>query len=75
MEVTPTSTTELTIAMPTMGTESGVLTLVMSNGESVETTILTINAPEFCYIPVLPGEDEELKGGEIFTIAVEMATN
>ena len=71
VEVTPTSTTELTIAMPTMGTESGVLTLVMSNGESVETTILTINAPEFCYIPVLPGEDEELKGGEIFTIAVE----
>ena len=71
VEVTPTSTTELTIAMPTMGTESGVLTLVMGNGESVETTILTINAPEFCYIPVLPGEDEELKGGEIFTIAVE----
>lgn len=71
VEVTPISTTELTIAMPTMGTESGVLTLVMGNGESVETTTLTINAPEFCYIPVLPGEDEELKGGEIFTIAVE----
>ena len=37
VEVTPTSTTELTIAMPTMGTESGVLTLVMGNGEMVET--------------------------------------
>lgn len=71
VEVAATSTTELTVAMPTMGTESGVLTLVMGNGESVETAALTINAPEFCYIPVLPGEDEELKGGGIFTIAVE----
>lgn len=71
VEVEPASATELTIEMPTMGTESGVLTLVMANGESVETEKLTINAPEFCYIPVLPGEEEELKGGEIFTIAVE----
>lgn len=71
VEVTPASATELTVSMPTMGTESGVLTLVMGNGETVETGSLTINTPEFCYIPVLPGEDEELKGGEIFTIAVE----
>lgn len=71
VEVEPAPATELTIEMPTMGTESGVLTLVMANGESVETEKLTINAPEFCYIPVLPGEEEELKGGEIFTIAVE----
>lgn len=71
VEVTPASATELTIAMPTTGAESGALTLFMANGESVETGELTINAPEFCYIPVLPGEDEELKGGEIFTIAVE----
>lgn len=71
VEVTPASATELTVSMPTMGTESGVLTLVMGNGETVETGSLTINAPEFCYIPVLPGEDKELKGGEIFTIAVE----
>lgn len=70
VEVTPASGTELTIAMPTTGTESGVLTLVMANGESIETTALTINAPEFCYIPVLPGEDAELKGGEIFSIEV-----
>ena len=70
VEVTPVSTTELTVEMPTMGTESGVLTLVMANGESVETGKLTINAPEFCYIPVLPGEETELKGGEIFEIGV-----
>lgn len=73
VEVTPVSTTELTVEMPTMGTESGVLTLVMANGESVETGKLTINAPEFCYIPVLPGEETELKGGEMFTINIENA--
>lgn len=71
VEVTPASATELTVSMPTMGAESGALTLVMGNGETVETGSLTINAPEFCYIPVLPGEDEELKGGDIITIAVE----
>lgn len=71
VEVTPESATEFTVVMPTVGTESGALTLVMANGETVETGNLTINAPEFCYIPVLPGEDEELKGGEIFTITVE----
>lgn len=71
VEVTPASATELTASMPTMGAESGALTLVMGNGETVETGSLTINAPEFCYIPVLPGEDEELKGGDIITIAVE----
>ena len=70
VEVIPASATELTVEMPTMGTESGVLTLVMANGESVETGKLTINAPEFCYIPVLPGEETELKGGEIFEIGV-----
>ena len=70
VEVIPASATELTVEMPTMGTESGVLTLVMANGESVETGKLTINAPEFCYIPVLPGEETELKGGEILEIGV-----
>lgn len=73
VEVAPASATELTIAMPTTCTESGALTLVMANGESVETGELTINAPEFCYIPVLPGEDEELKGGEVLSLKVENA--
>lgn len=70
VEVTPTSETELTVTMPTTGSETGVLTLVMANGESVETDILTIQAPEFCYIPELPGEDAELQGGTVFSVAV-----
>ena len=60
-----------TSAMPTMNVETGILTLHMANGETVEIPKLTINAPEFCYIPVLPGEGTELKGGEVFDIQVE----
>lgn len=70
VEVTPASATEFTVTMPTMQVETGILTLVMANGETVEIDKLTINAPEFCYIPVLPGEDAELRGGEVFEIEV-----
>ena len=61
---------ELTLTMPSMQVETGVLTLTMANGESVETASLTINAPEACYIPELPGEDVELKGGEVWVVEV-----
>ena len=62
--------TEVTLTMPSMQVETGILTLTMSNGESVETASLTINAPEACYIPELPGDDVELKGGEVWIVEV-----
>ena len=65
------SGTEVTLTMPSTQVETGVLTLTMANGETVETPSLTINAPEACYIPELPAEDAELKGGEVFIITVE----
>ena len=65
--------TEVILTMPSMQVETGVLTLTMANGETVETTTLTINAPEACYIPELPGEDVELKGGEVWVVDVENA--
>ena len=71
VEVKSGAPTELTVAMPTMNVETGILTLHMANGETVEIPKLTINAPEFWYIPVLPGEGTELKGGEVFDIQVE----
>jgi hypothetical protein len=71
VEVKPTSSTELTVAMPTSDVESGVLTLVMGNGESIETEALTVALPEFCYITELPGEDVELKGGTVVSLNVE----
>lgn len=62
--------TEVILTMPSMQVETGVLTLTMANGETVETASLTINAPEACYIPELPGEDVELKGGEVWMVEV-----
>lgn len=65
------SPTSLSVMMPTMNVETGVVTLYMANGESVELPQLTINAPEFCYIPVLPGEeDEPQKGGTVMSIGI-----
>src|SRR5574344_76746 len=64
---------ELTIAMPTSGSETGKLTLVMANGESAETGVLTINAPLFCYVPSLP--TDELKSGSMLVLNVENETH
>ena len=71
VEVSNTSSTSLTVAMPTMNVETGVITLYMANGESVELPSLTIEAPKFAYFPVLPGEeDEPNKGGTVMTIGI-----
>lgn len=71
VEVSAESPTSLVVKMPTMNVETGTLTLTMDNGESVEMETLTINAPQFAYIPVLPGEDEEPhKGGTVMSIEV-----
>lgn len=71
VEVSAESPSSLRIAMPTMNVETGVLTLYMANGESVEFPKVTINAPQFAYFPVLPGEEDELhKGGTVMTIGI-----
>lgn len=71
VELSNTSSTSLTVAMPTMNVETGVITLFMANGESVELPSLTIEAPKFAYFPVLPGgEEEPSKGGTVMTIGI-----
>jgi len=70
VEVSSSSPASLTVAMPTMNVESGILTLFMANGESVEIESLTIEAPLFAFIPILPGEEEEIKAGGLFGIEV-----
>jgi hypothetical protein len=70
VEVTSASATSLSVAVP-VDAESGAVTLTMKNGETVTCPSLTVTKPEFCYIPVLPGEDEEIKSGTILTIGVE----
>ena len=70
VEVSNTSPTSLEVQMPTMNAESGELTLFMANGESVVFPAITVEAPQFAFIPILPGEDEEIKAGELFGIEV-----
>lgn len=70
VEVTPSSATALTVNVP-VDAETGKLTLTMKNGETVEAASLTVTKPEFCYVPVLPGSDEEIKSGTILALAVE----
>lgn len=70
VDVTPSGATELTVAVP-VDAETGTLTLTMKNGETVSCPSLTVTKPVFCYIPVLPGEDDEIKSGAIFAFAVQ----
>lgn len=70
VEVTPTSATALTVTVP-VSAETGEVVLTMKNGETVTAPSLTVTKPETCYIPVLPGSDEEIKSGTILTVEVE----
>lgn len=64
--------TQIVVSMPASGPESGVLTLVMANGETAETGALTINAPEFCNIIGWPelGEGEMIQAGDLMTVTI-----
>lgn len=75
VETKAESATKLTVTMPTMNAETGVLNLYMANGETVELPKITINAPEFCYIPVLPDEEEEIKAGTVCQIGIANSDN
>lgn len=59
----------LTVKIP-LDAESGAITLNLANGTSVETPALEISKPVFCYIMELPGEDAELRAGEVFSVKV-----
>lgn len=48
------SATQITIAVPTTGAESGMVTLVMGNGETVEAAEVTITTPQCAYLPSVP---------------------
>lgn len=48
------SATQITLAVPTAGAETGVVTLVMGNGESVEAPEVTITSPNCAYLPSVP---------------------
>lgn len=69
------SATQITVTMPTSGVESGTVVLNMANGESTETSELTVDAPVFCYLTnpsdLITTDDAEIKAGSVITTACE----
>ena len=70
VDVTPESATSFIVTVP-VDAETGILTLTMANGETVESSSLTVDKPQFCYVPVLPGDDVEINAGTILSVDVE----
>ena len=63
------SEAELVVIVPVTAV-TGALTITMSNGEIVEFDNLDVDSPVFCFIPEMPGDDVELKAGQMFSVAV-----
>ncbi len=63
------------VQMPTEKVETGVLTLTMANGETVETGSLTVNLPEFCYVLEWPElvDGEPIRAGSVLIVTVDHA--
>lgn len=70
VEVTSSSATELKVKVP-VDAEAGEVTLTMKNGETVASASLNVTKPVFCYIPVLPTSEEEIKSGTILSIGIQ----
>ena len=70
VNVAPSSAASLTLTVP-VDAETGVVTLTMANGETVDAPSLTVDKPEFCYIPELPGADTEINAGTILEVDVK----
>lgn len=70
VEVTNVPATEFTMECPATA-ETGVLTLHMANGETVETAAITVQAPECAYIKVHPEGELTAYGLFIATVANE----
>ncbi|WP_291858455.1 IPT/TIG domain-containing protein [Marinilabilia sp.] len=69
-EIESQSPTEIQVFVP-IGSESGAITMIAKNGAEIETTqSLTVDAPEFSYIPDLPGPEVEINAGEVVTVEV-----
>lgn len=63
------SEAELVVVVPVTAV-TGTLGITMSNGETVEFGNLDVDSPVFCFIPEMPGDDVELKAGQMFSVAV-----
>ncbi|WP_159519195.1 IPT/TIG domain-containing protein [Sunxiuqinia indica] len=69
VDVNPSSNTSITVTVP-VDAETGELVLNMANGETVTAPSLTVEKPEFCYVPVLPDPETEINAGTVLTLDV-----
>lgn len=69
VEVKEPAATEFTVSVPTTA-EDGKLIFNLANGTAVEGEELKVNKPEACYITELPGEDQEINGGQVLIVPV-----
>ena len=69
-EVKEPAATEFEISVPTTA-ENGKLLFNLANGTAVEGEELKVNKPVACYITELPGEDQEINGGQVLVLPVE----
>lgn len=54
----------------TLQAGSNTVTLLLTNGESVEAPAIELTAPECAYATQLPAEDAEINAGETFTLPI-----
>jgi hypothetical protein len=69
VEISPESETNIEISVP-IDASTGPLALNMINGTSVSTSEVTINSPEFCFIPVLPSDTTQIIAGDVFAFDI-----
>lgn len=66
----PTETSFSVIVPATLNAGENAVTVTLTNDEVVELPAIELSAPECAYATVLPGEDDEIKAGELLVLTV-----
>lgn len=69
VEVSNPGATEFKTKVP-LTAQSGSVTFKLANGETVDAGKLDVQLPSIAYISVMPGDDEEIKAGEILSVTI-----
>nr|MDA3853840.1 IPT/TIG domain-containing protein [Bacteroidales bacterium] len=67
VELTNPAVDKFSVEVP-VDAETGAVTLTMANGETTVGDELTVDKPEFCFIPMLPAE--ELEAGALLSVKI-----
>lgn len=66
----PTETSFSVIVPATLNAGENAVTVTMTNDEVVELPAIELSAPECAYATVLPGEEDEVKAGDLLVLQV-----